>query len=98
MVWPILISVSVTPGAFSGRAAGKPWAEYAAAAAADCNRKRRVIMLSLPDDCCGCVGLARIHSAESLHLTARRIFQLDAVTQITRRTQAGPNAQLSHRP
>src|ERR1700733_11306002 len=97
MVCPILISVSVTPGAFSARAPRKPWAEYAAAAA-DCNRKRRVIMLSLPDDCCGCVGLARIHSAESLHLTARRIFQLDAVTQITRRTQAGPNAQLSHRP
>ena len=46
--WPILISVSVTPGAFSARVAPKPWAEYAAAAAADCNRKRRVIMSFLP--------------------------------------------------
>src|ERR1700722_14512347 len=48
IVWPILISVSVTPGAFSARAPRKPWAEYAAAAAADSNRKRRVIMLCLP--------------------------------------------------
>jgi hypothetical protein len=48
MVCPILISVAVTPGAFSARAAREALADYAAAAAAHCNRTRRVIMLSLP--------------------------------------------------
>src|ERR1700722_11860059 len=49
MVWPILISVSVMPGALPAHAGRKPWEEYAAAAAADCNRKRRVIMSFLLD-------------------------------------------------
>jgi hypothetical protein len=44
MVWPILISVSVIPGAFSARAGQAPVAKAAAAAALDCRNMRRVFM------------------------------------------------------
>src|ERR1700739_4823089 len=44
MVWPILISVSVTPGAFSARAGQALVAKAAAAAALDCRNMRRVFM------------------------------------------------------
>src|SRR5271155_4974688 len=47
MVWPILISVSVIPGALSARAE-PALAASAAAAALDCRNERRVIMAILP--------------------------------------------------
>jgi hypothetical protein len=46
MVWPILISVSVTPGALAARAGQSPEARYAAEAALDCKNKRRDTMAS----------------------------------------------------
>jgi hypothetical protein len=48
MVWPILISVSVTPGAFSARAGHALVASAAAAAAPDFMNVRRVVMYFLP--------------------------------------------------
>src|SRR5579863_2056552 len=47
MVWPILISVSVIPGALSARAE-PALAAKAAAAALDCRNVRRLIMAILP--------------------------------------------------
>src|SRR5271154_2272406 len=44
MVWPILISVSVIPGAFSARAGHALVAKAAAAAMLDCRNMRRVVM------------------------------------------------------
>src|SRR5271155_371257 len=48
MVWPILISVSVTPGALSARAGQQLVVKAAAAAALDCRNTRRVVMKLLP--------------------------------------------------
>src|SRR5271155_635128 len=47
MVWPILISVSVIPGASTARA-GRPAAAKAAAAALQARNVRRVVMKYLP--------------------------------------------------
>src|SRR5580704_17030616 len=48
MVWPILISVSVMPGALSARAGHALVAKAAAAAALDCKNVRRVVIELLP--------------------------------------------------
>ena len=48
MVWPILISVSVIPGAFSARAGQAPVARAPAAAALEAKKVRRVFMKILP--------------------------------------------------
>src|SRR5208283_2121182 len=48
MVWPILISVGVMPGAFSARAGQALVAKAATAAALDCRNVRRVVMELLP--------------------------------------------------
>src|SRR5271156_5409135 len=86
MVWPILISVSVTPGALAAHAGRKPWEEYAAAAAADCNRKRRVIMSFLLDAFVGCaLRLAKIDPNEAFASNPRHITSESAVTRITLR-------------
>src|SRR5271156_4098975 len=47
MVWPILISASVIPGALSARAGQAPVAVAAAAAALDAKKVRRVFMIFL---------------------------------------------------
>src|ERR1700733_10068835 len=84
MVWPILISVSVMPGALAAHAGRKPWEEYAAAAAADCNRKRRVIMSFLLDAFVGCCSaFGKIHNNEGLASNPRHITAESAVTGIT---------------
>ena len=59
MVWPILISVSVTPGALAAFAAHVPDAKQATAPALDCRSERRdSITLALP---CACLaGLQRL--------------------------------------
>jgi hypothetical protein len=51
---------------FSACATRKPWAEYTATAAADCNRKRRVIM-SFPLDAVLAPGVGRIDANQAIH-------------------------------
>src|ERR1700693_2603702 len=48
MVWPILISVSVIPGALAARAGQSLEANAAKAAAPDCRNERRVVMFCSP--------------------------------------------------
>src|SRR5580704_19707827 len=48
MVWPILISVSVIPGALAARADRPPKANAATAPAPDCRSERRVVMFCSP--------------------------------------------------
>src|ERR1700693_4191476 len=67
MVCPILISVSVTPGALAALAAHVPDAIYAAAPALDCRSERRDnITLTLPRPC-----LARCNGRAALRIPSR---------------------------